>query len=74
MVKAMLRWSMVVGSDAMSGGCGVEVVIETGDLWVDIGRHVVTRDEKVLALSSKEFGPAAFLARNGECTQPGVVR
>jgi len=52
----------------------VEVVIETGDLWIDIDCHVVTRDEKLLVLGPKEFGPPAFLARNGKCTQPGVVR
>jgi len=63
-VKAMLRRSEMVRTDASIIEPSDTDRVVLGDLAVDLSRHVVTKDGEPVALSPKEFDLLAFLAQN----------
>jgi len=63
-VKAMLRRSEMFRESAEAVAEEGKGIVETGDLVIDLTRHVVTKGEEVLSLSPKEFDLLAFLAQN----------
>jgi two-component system OmpR family response regulator len=63
-VKAMLRRSDMARAESTAAQADGAHVVEAGNLRIDIGQHVVTRDGEVISLSPKEFDLLAFLAQN----------
>ncbi len=56
-IRAMLRRAEIQAPNPA-------MTLRLGDIEVDPGRHVITRDGKALELTPKEFDLLAFLARN----------
>jgi DNA-binding response OmpR family regulator len=65
-IKAMLRRTDMLKSEAAVASESAPSVIKAGDLEIDLVKHKVSRAGAAVDLSPKEFDLLAFLARNRE--------
>jgi DNA-binding response OmpR family regulator len=63
-VKAMLRRSELVREEAERTEVSGREVMHTGDLVIDVNRHIVSRNGAELPLTPKEYDLLVFLAQN----------
>jgi two-component system, OmpR family, response regulator len=63
-IKAMLRRSELMREDLERTAGPGQGVLHAGDLTIDLERHVVSRDDRDISLSPREFDLLAFLARS----------
>lgn len=65
-IKAMLRRTGMLKSEAAVASESAPSVIKAGDLEIDLVKHKISRAGATIDLSPKEFDLLAFLARNRE--------
>jgi two-component system OmpR family response regulator len=65
-IKAMLRRTEMLKSEAAVASESAPSVIKAGDLEIDLVKHKVSRAGATIDLSPKEFDLLAFLVRNRE--------
>jgi DNA-binding response OmpR family regulator len=65
-IKAMLRRSEMLKSEAAAASESAPAIIRAGDLEIDLVKHKISRAGSTIDLSPKEFDLLAFLAKNRE--------